>query len=829
MRLYHSISICLIFLAVLFLFPSVAAAQTLYEGNNTNLAGDDDFVVIPIGFNFTFFGNSYSQAYVNINGMLNFGSGSAEYSNGSLPSPATPNNFIAAFWDDLITEGYNRQTIYYYTAGTAPNRKLIVQWTNMYFFSNPTLQMGTFQTILYEGTNTIHTQYISLQGGPASFGNSATIGVENSTGTVGVLYSALTESLTNGQCISYTPSGGTYTQNSSATCDDVLLYDSNAPAIPVLSAPADGANEESLVPTFSWQSANNATSYTLLVATDANFANIVVNQTGLTDTSYTYTGILTPEATYYWRVQAVNNVTTALSEVRSFTTRHAPLVQSLGPTNLVNGSYITSTQPQLTFSIADSNGAHTVRYRIEIDDTSNFSSPVVDYTSALAAIGARSFTVGQAAAGGTYTAGSEGQTLPNGTYYWRVTATDSISQVSPVVTANSGGIAFRVLAGNPDISNIQVTPTDTGATITWTTAQPGSSKVDYGRIPSYGFTTLELDTVTRVTSHSMVLSNLTPCSRYFFRVRSRNHALAEKVSEQQTFSTTGCVTTITEGSEEEIPTTSGGTVTYNNNSSTITLTIPQNYASNTSTFQINRLAPTNVPTPPPAKELVSTHIYDFSAVTDSSTEITDFDEPLTLVINYGSDVEDQYVEETIDLYRYLGNNDWEAKSCTVDTNANTITCTMETFSTYGIFGVRKPDATPTPTPQPERRASSPGAPKAKAPVCANLPPQGFIDLFQIDVTDTKATLHFTPVNNNISEYFISYTLKKDEYMYGVNVPYGHSDGAIVYTINDLPPNSTFWVQVRAGNGCASGIWSNQVEFKTGTTSETKTSFFRYTE
>lgn len=809
---------------LLFGFVKQTNAQTLYEGINTNLAGDDANQSIPIGFTFNFYGNNYTTAFVNINGMLSFGTGYSDYSNTSIPNASTPNNFIAAFWDDLITQGYERRTIYYYTTGTAPNRKLIVQWTNMYFFSNPTLQMGTFQTILYENSNLIHTQYVSLQGSAAAFGNSANIGVENSSGNAGVQYSNNTASLTDGQCISYTPNAGSYTINSSATCDNVLLFDANAPAVPTLLLPGDGANEESLVPTFTWDEANNADTYTLLVATDANFANIVVNQTGLTTMSYSYNGVLNSDSTYYWRVQSVNETTTALSDVRSFTTRHAPRVLSLGPSAMVNGSFTANNQPQFTFSITDSNGAHTVQYRIEIDNTSNFSSPEVDYTSALGAPGAKSFTVGQLPGTGSYAAGSAGQTLANGNYYWRVTATDSINEVSPTSTANNGGIAFRVLNGNPDISGISVNPSDTGAVITWTTSQEGSTKVDYGRITSYGFTTNETNTSPRVTSHSVTLTNLTPCSRYFYRVRSKNAANAEKVSDQQTFSKTGCITTITEGSEEDIPVSSGGTINYTNGSATVTLNVPENFASNDSTFQINRLQPTNIPTPPPSRNLVSNHLYDFSAVTDDSSEITTFDEPLTLVINYGDDIEETYVENTLDLFKYMGNDEWESKSCVLDTEANTLTCTMESFSTYGVFGELQPNAELTPTPASAR--SAPEAPKAKAPVCANLPPQGSIDLFQIDTNDTKATIHFTPVNNNISEYFISYTMKKDEYMYGVNVPYGHSDGAIVYTINDLPPNSTFYVQVRAGNGCASGIWSNQVEFKTGSTGETKTTFYK---
>ena len=123
---------------------------------------------------------------------------------------------------------------------------------------------------------------------------------------------------------------------------------------------------------------------------------------------------------------------------------------SLGPVAYVNGSSDIDTTPTLNFNLSDPDVADTVKYRIQIDNNSNFSSPVVDYTSVLGAQGAFSFTVGQAVGGGVYTIGSFGQELYDGSYYWKVSAIDENAAQSAYTSANSGSIAF-VITGTPSL------------------------------------------------------------------------------------------------------------------------------------------------------------------------------------------------------------------------------------------------------------------------------------------------------------------------------------------------------------------------------------------
>ena len=130
---------------------------------------------------------------------------------------------------------------------------------------------------------------------------------------------------------------------------------------------------------------------------------------------------------------------------------------SLGAASYVDGSWGNDNTPTLTFNLSDPDGSDTVKFEIQIDDSSNFSSVLVDYTSALAAQGSFSFTVGQAAGSGTYATGSAGQTLADASaYYWKVKAIDSTAAQSAFAAANGGAIAFKVDTAAPTAGTLSV-------------------------------------------------------------------------------------------------------------------------------------------------------------------------------------------------------------------------------------------------------------------------------------------------------------------------------------------------------------------------------------
>ena len=176
----------ILFVFVFVIFSSKILAQppeTIYLGNVAFNGHTDDELLGPfnIGFNFTYFGNTYSQFYINSNGQVLFGAGSLASAAVPIPTAAAPNNFIAPFWDDLVVDSYG--SILYTTIGASPNRKLIVQFKNMGFYPFPAT-LGTFSVILYETSNIVQIQYrlIVLTYSGKAHGGTASIGLENSDG-----------------------------------------------------------------------------------------------------------------------------------------------------------------------------------------------------------------------------------------------------------------------------------------------------------------------------------------------------------------------------------------------------------------------------------------------------------------------------------------------------------------------------------------------------------------------------------------------------------------------------------------------------------------------
>jgi endonuclease YncB( thermonuclease family) len=95
-------------------------------------------------------------------------------------------------------------------------------------------------------------------------------------------------------------------------------------AQPVLTSPANGATHVPVPTPLSWAAVPQAASYTVQIATDAAFTDIVEQAAGLASPAYTATAIQT-NTLHYWRVQAVNAcATSGFSATFSFRTVAAP-------------------------------------------------------------------------------------------------------------------------------------------------------------------------------------------------------------------------------------------------------------------------------------------------------------------------------------------------------------------------------------------------------------------------------------------------------------------------------------------------------------------------
>ncbi|MEI6779223.1 MAG: fibronectin type III domain-containing protein, partial [Chloroflexales bacterium] len=385
----------------------VQGTQPTLTATSSYPAIDDGIATaLPIGFPFTFYGTAYTQFALSTNGFISFNTlTDSAVGSTTLPTASTPNNLIAAFWDDLDGTSTNGK-IFYATAGTAPNRRLVVQWTNTGFYSQKT-PLGTFQIILYEGSNTIQVQYRYLvaQDGRAH-GNNATVGIENAAGTAAVLHSYNAVGLTSGQAIRFTPNGATYDRNPTAAYDGIVLGAGAtvSPAYPQQLCPANSGTWNT-TPTFYWADSGAGVTYRLIVDSSSTFRAPVIDQAGLTATSYTPGTALIDATTYYWSVIASNANDATWSEQWSFTTNAAigspPCVpQLVAPSHQATG---VSTTPTCSWQAT----VGVTSYRVVVSPNADLTSPVYDQ------------------AGLTGTSQAVSGLAANTSYYWRVSAVNA--------------------------------------------------------------------------------------------------------------------------------------------------------------------------------------------------------------------------------------------------------------------------------------------------------------------------------------------------------------------------------------------------------------------
>jgi calcineurin-like phosphoesterase family protein/K319-like protein/purple acid phosphatase-like protein len=114
------------------------------------------------------------------------------------------------------------------------------------------------------------------------------------------------------------------TDNLGATATDQVVVtvepSSGLPGAFSLLSPSNRAKQASTTPLFDWSDSAGADSYTLVVSTSSNLASPVINQAGLTSSSYSSGTRLGSRTKYYWRVTAVTATGSVRSSIFSFTT-----------------------------------------------------------------------------------------------------------------------------------------------------------------------------------------------------------------------------------------------------------------------------------------------------------------------------------------------------------------------------------------------------------------------------------------------------------------------------------------------------------------------------
>jgi hypothetical protein len=153
------------------------------EGATVTVTGDDEKSgPIELGFDFEFFGETFSQVYVSSNGFISMeplGSGGLTAEQ-AFPNANTPNGVIAGYWDDLNPSAGGR--VVHETLGSAPNRTFIITWEDVPHYLGSVDAGLSFQIVLRETSNEVEIRCESCN----SDGATATQGVESPDGLFGL-------------------------------------------------------------------------------------------------------------------------------------------------------------------------------------------------------------------------------------------------------------------------------------------------------------------------------------------------------------------------------------------------------------------------------------------------------------------------------------------------------------------------------------------------------------------------------------------------------------------------------------------------------------------
>lgn len=147
------------------------------SGSSVSLGDDAYSSALNLGFTCNFYGIDYTSVKICSNGFLSFTSTATAYTNGSIPSTATPNDILALFWDDL--DPGSAGNIYYYSDGA--NGRFIVSYIGVPHFSSTSYNTGQ---VIINSNGTVVYQYQEVD---TSTVNTCTVGIENAGGTDGSL------------------------------------------------------------------------------------------------------------------------------------------------------------------------------------------------------------------------------------------------------------------------------------------------------------------------------------------------------------------------------------------------------------------------------------------------------------------------------------------------------------------------------------------------------------------------------------------------------------------------------------------------------------------
>jgi subtilisin-like proprotein convertase family protein len=165
--------------------------------------GDDDAFMIPLSFEFPYYGLHYRSVSVSTNGFITFVENRFASMNQCLPAASLGGASIAAFWDDLtFLDNQTNNTVAYRDFGDY----IVIQYDQIghYGFPTPPADNYTFECILY-ANGSIKLQYQEMN--YVDFPSSQTVGLQQQTTGTSLQYVCNGGNPANGTAVWFYRSG----------------------------------------------------------------------------------------------------------------------------------------------------------------------------------------------------------------------------------------------------------------------------------------------------------------------------------------------------------------------------------------------------------------------------------------------------------------------------------------------------------------------------------------------------------------------------------------------------------------------------------------------
>lgn len=136
---------------------------------------------------------------------------------------------------------------------------------------------------------------------------------------------------------------------------------------------------------------------------------------------------------------------------------------------------------------------------------------------------------------------------------------------------------------------------------------------------------------------------------------------------------------------------------------------------------------------------------------------------------------------------------------------------------YNVGQTTSPSPSPSPPPSPSPSpipSPTPAHDSVATPTCTAQPPGAKVPWLYAAVpqSSSEIDLYFTDADEPYDHYVLAFGTEPGQYTFGSTNIGGK--GTRVYRVSHLRANTTYYFTVRAGNGCATGGWSNELSATT---------------